>query len=224
MIDEIVPSVVSAVETFGDPACAFLYPEEEAFLARAVEKRRREFTTGRWCARSALSRLGMPASPILPGPRGAPQWPRGIIGSITHCPGYRAAVVARTEDISGIGIDAEPNAPLPEGVGNVIAQPEELVQLGDLTDRQPDICWDRLLFSAKESVYKTWFPLMKRWLSFDEASIRIDWISGALWAKVLVPPPLPVGGLHDGFTGRWLKRGDLIVTSVVVTPSRADSS
>ncbi|MGW0200337.1 4'-phosphopantetheinyl transferase, partial [Nonomuraea sp. NPDC003201] len=70
MIEKILPPWVAAEEAFGDPPDATLFPEEEAFIARAVDKRRREFTTARHCARRALDRLGLPAAPILPGERG----------------------------------------------------------------------------------------------------------------------------------------------------------
>jgi 4'-phosphopantetheinyl transferase EntD len=33
---------------------------------------------------------------------------------------------------------------------------------------------DRLLFSAKEAVYKAWLPLVGEWLDHQEAEIVID--------------------------------------------------
>ena len=113
MLEQILPPAVAVVETFGDLPGATLFPEEEAAIARAVPKRRREFATGRGCARAALNRLGEPPVPILRGPQGAPLWPAGVVGSITHCDGYRAAAVARTSDIATVGLDAEPDKPLP---------------------------------------------------------------------------------------------------------------
>ncbi|HEY6480768.1 MAG TPA: 4'-phosphopantetheinyl transferase, partial [Streptosporangiaceae bacterium] len=113
MIEEILPPSVAAAEEFGDRPDAVLFPEEEAVIGRAIEKRRREFTTARACARAALARLGQPPVAILPGERGAPGWPPGIVGSITHCAGYRAAAVARVSQVLAIGLDAEPDLPLP---------------------------------------------------------------------------------------------------------------
>jgi 4'-phosphopantetheinyl transferase EntD len=43
-----------------------------------------------------------------------------------------------------------------------------------LAASDPGTCWDRLVFCAKEAVYKTWFPLAERWLGFDEADVTID--------------------------------------------------
>ena len=141
----------------------------------AVDRRRAEFATVRSCARTALAKLGVPPAPILPGERGAPQWPAGVVGSMTHCDGYRAAVLARREQAASIGVDAEPHAPLPDGVLRLVARPEELDQLQRLAECcEPEQHWDRLLFTMKESVYKAWFPLTGRWLDFQQASVRID--------------------------------------------------
>jgi 4'-phosphopantetheinyl transferase EntD len=96
VIEDILPAQAAAVQAFGDLPGATLFPEEKTFIAKAVDKRRREFTTARGCARAALAALGLPPAPIVPGPRGAPQWPTGVVGSITHCAGYCAWALART--------------------------------------------------------------------------------------------------------------------------------
>lgn len=68
MIERILPAPVASAEVFGDDPAATLLPGERAIIARAVESRRREFTTARGCARSALAGLGLPPVPVLPGP------------------------------------------------------------------------------------------------------------------------------------------------------------
>jgi 4'-phosphopantetheinyl transferase EntD len=191
---------------------AVLFPEEEALLAKAVDKRRREFSTGRACARGALAALGVPRAPILRGERGAPQWPPGIVGSITHCAGYRAAAVAWERDVATIGLDAEPDEALPAGVLDRVSLPDERTRLRGLAAAAPGTCWDRLLFSAKESVYKAWFPLARRWLGFEDADITINAEDGTFGARLLVPASA-VGAL-DGFTGQWLACDGLILTAV----------
>ncbi|WP_442812969.1 hypothetical protein OG930_28490 [Streptomyces sp. NBC_01799] len=50
----------------------------------------------------------MPTAPIPPSPFGAPVRPPGVVGSITHCTGYRAAAVALRARVLSVGIDAEP--------------------------------------------------------------------------------------------------------------------
>lgn len=105
MIETLLPASAVAVEAFADVPGEAPYPGEEDLVAKAVEGRRREFITARRCARSALATLGSPASgPIRPGPRREPLWPTGVVGSITHCAGYRAAAVAQRNSLASIGI------------------------------------------------------------------------------------------------------------------------
>lgn len=210
MIESILPSWVASAEAFHDPADAVLFPEEERVIARAVDKRRREFTTARHCARQAMARLGLPQVPILPGERGAPGWPDGVVGAITHCAGYRAAAVS-LEALS-VGIDAEPHEPLPDGVLAAIALDEERSALERLGG---SVHWDRLLFCAKEAVYKAWFPLARRWLGFEDAAIALH-PSGTFTARLLVPGPTVHGAELTGFTGRWLCANRLVVTTIAV--------
>jgi 4'-phosphopantetheinyl transferase EntD len=216
VLEQILPPGVVVVETFQDEPRAALFPEEEAVVARAVDKRRREFSSGRACAHAALARLGVPPAPLLPGLRGAPRWPDGVTGSITHCPGYRAAGVARTRDVAGLGLDAEPNESLPDGVLAVIARDGERARIGRLEATERGVSWGRLLFSAKESVYKAWFPLAGRWLGFDQAEITIGALDGTFTARLLVPGPLVAGSPLTAMHGRWLADRGLVATAVVV--------
>jgi 4'-phosphopantetheinyl transferase EntD len=217
MIEKILPSRVASFESFGDDPAAVLFPQERAVVARASGSRQREFATARACARVAMSRLGLPEAAVLPGLWGAPQWPEGVIGSITHCAGYRAAAVARKRDVVSLGVDAEPNEALPDhDMIELVALARERVRLGELAARIPHISWDRLLFSAKESVYKTWFPLARRWLGFESADIVIDPHAGTFTARLLVPGPLVAGVPLSRLDGRWLAGHGFLVTSVVV--------
>ncbi|HEY2237807.1 MAG TPA: 4'-phosphopantetheinyl transferase superfamily protein [Streptosporangiaceae bacterium] len=211
VIGAILPPAVAAEEAFGDDPAARLFPDEAAAVARAVDTRRREFTTGRACARAALARLGLPAAPIPRGERGAPQWPSGVVGSITHCAGYRACAVAHRRDVVTIGLDAEPHGPLPDGVLNVVARPEEQDQLARLAAIRPAVHWDRLLFSAKESVYKAWFPLTGQWLGFSDASLEFSPAGDQFTARILLDAT-PI----EFFEGRWLVDHGLVATAIAV--------
>jgi len=222
MLEWILPAAVAVAARRDDDLGASLYPEEEAIVARAVEKRRREFATARACARTALARLGVPACPIPAGSRGAPRWPVGIVGSITHCDGYRASAVARRTDFATIGVDAEPNVALPGEVLGDIALPQEQAQLLALAGQEPRVSWDRLLFSAKESVYKAWFPLAERWLGFEDAIVSIDRASGSFSARLLVPGPTQAGGELTRFSGRWLVRDRVVLTAIALPASEVD--
>jgi 4'-phosphopantetheinyl transferase EntD len=216
VIEGILPERVVAVEARHDGTDVRLFPEEEAILGQAVEKRRREFTTARACARTALEGLGLPAAPILTGERGEPLWPSGVIGSLTHCDGYRACALARSSEMVTVGIDAEPNAALPDGLLTNIARPEELPSLRGLARDSPEVHWDRLLFSAKESVYKAWFPLAKRWLGFEEATIVIDREQRVFSTRLLVPGPQLADRQLTDFSGRWLVRDGLVLTAIAL--------
>jgi 4'-phosphopantetheinyl transferase EntD len=216
VIGEILPEVVAFAEAFADPPDVVLFPEEEALLVRAVEKRRREFGTARHCARVALGALGVPPAPILPGEAGAPQWPPGVVGSITHCAGYRAAAVARAHQVLTIGIDAEPDQSLTAEVLALVSRPAERDRLAGLAAAAPGVCWDRLLFSAKESVYKAWFPLARRWLGFADADITINAADGTFAARLLVSAPVVDGAPLAGLAGRWLARDGMLLTAIAV--------
>jgi 4'-phosphopantetheinyl transferase EntD len=223
LIEELLPDTVVTVEAYGDeePPNAALYPEEEAVVAKAVGKRRREFAVVRSCARRAMEKLGVPPQPILPGDRGAPGWPAGLAGSMTHCDGYGAAALVRAADLASLGIDAEPHQTLPEGILPAVALPAEADRLRRLAGDHPGIHWDRLLFSAKESVYKAWFPLTGKWLDFTEADIDVfadagDRHSGGFRARLLVPGPVVGDRRIDLFEGRWTVRRGLVATAVSV--------
>jgi 4'-phosphopantetheinyl transferase EntD len=217
VIEQILPAGVVAIEAWRDELEAELFPEEELVLGRAVEKRRREFTTARACARVALEKLGFPPGSIPTGERGEPCWPREVVGSITHCEGYRACAVARSSEIATVGIDAEPNAALPQGLLADIARPEELPALRRLEVERPQVHWDRLLFSAKESVYKAWFPLARRWLGFEDAVLTIDPHAGTFTARLLVPGPALSNGPLCGFEGKWTACDGIVATAIAVS-------
>jgi 4'-phosphopantetheinyl transferase EntD len=214
VLAEVVTEHVAFVEAFGDIPGATLYPGEAAAIALAVEKRRQEFATARACARSALATLGVPAGPVDRGPGGAPVWPTGIVGSITHCDGYRAAAVARADDVRTLAIDAEPNLPLPDGVLG------EISCIAERTALPPSghVCWDRLLFSAKECVYKACFPLAGRWLDFEDVTVHIDAVARSFCARIRVPIRDSAGQEIAGFAGRWTVDAGLLATAIVWRP------
>jgi enterobactin synthetase component D / holo-[acyl-carrier protein] synthase len=216
VIEKILPGAIASADAFADPSDAALFPEEEELVAGAVQKRRREFATARDCARRALGSLGVAPGPILRGERGAPQWPAGIVGSITHCAGYRAAAVAQAGQVLTIGLDAEPAESLPGEVLGLVTRPGERDRLRDLARDVPGVCWDTLLFSAKESVYKAWFPLARRWLGFGDADITINAVNGTFEARLLIEAPASSGVPDDGFSGRWLARDGLLLTAITV--------
>ncbi|HEX4700719.1 MAG TPA: 4'-phosphopantetheinyl transferase superfamily protein [Pseudonocardiaceae bacterium] len=214
MLAELLPPDVVAVDIIGDDPDVHLLPEEQHLVAKAVEKRRREVTSARTCARRALTRLGIAAAPILKGPKGEPLWPAGVVGSITHTTGYYAAAVAYASKIRSIGVDAEVHGVLPDGVLGHVAYGPELDWLAGRD--HSTVWWDRLLFSAKESVYKAWFPLTGRWLGFEDAMITIDPDDHTFHAKILVDGTTHTGAPLAAMSGRWLVRDGLVLTAITV--------
>ena len=220
MIEQLLPASVAVVESFEDRPGEPVFPGEEDLVEHAVEARRREFVTARRCAREAFAKLGHAPAPIRFGPMREPQWPAGLVGSITHTTGFRAAAVAPQSVLAAVGIDTEHNEPLPEGVEELITVPGEPEMLAALARAFPVTHWGRLLFSAKESIYKAWYPLTGRWLGFEDARLTID-PTGTFAAELLID-----GGRKDGerpltqLCGNFLLANGLVATAVIVPPLR----
>jgi 4'-phosphopantetheinyl transferase EntD len=65
------------------------------------------------------------------------------------------------------------------------------------------VCWDRLLFSAKEAVGKLWYPLTGHWPGPGQLVVFAD-PGGAFDVQVA----------GSRLTGRWLARGGLVMTAI----------
>jgi 4'-phosphopantetheinyl transferase EntD len=208
---------LASAELYTDPPGLAALPEEEPLIARSVTKRRNEFITVRHCARIAMSELGVPPVPILKGDKGEPCWPDGVVGSLTHCAGYRGAVVARSTAVRSVGVDAEPHDVLPDGVLDAITLPEERHEIAALPE---GLHWDRILFCAKEATYKAWYPLTKRWLGFEDAHIVFDvdagGTTGDFLSKILIDGAALSGPPLTALPGRWSVDQDLVLTAIVL--------
>jgi len=220
LIAGLLPPAAAAAESAGDPPDAGpgLFPAEEAVMRTAGPRRRAEFAAGRWCAREALARLGVPAAPILPGPAGEPCWPAGVLGSITHCPGYRACAMARAADLAAIGIDAEPDQDLPGDLAEVVATPAEMAWIRGRAASGDVVHWTRLVFAAKEAAGKAWYPLTGRWPERGELAVSAD-EAGTLTVRLPGAGP----GRPGAMTGRWLAGDGLIITAVAAPAQRLGS-
>lgn len=217
LMSAVVPDTVAAAELYSDPPDLTPLADEEPLIARSVVKRRNEFITVRHCARQALSQLGVSASPILKGDKGEPQWPDGVVGSLTHCDGYRGAVVGRMGDVRSVGIDAEPHGVLPDGVLDAVSLPAERRELATMPG---ELHWDRILFCAKEATYKAWYPLTQRWLGFEDAHITFDvdagGTTGQFVSQILIDPTALSGPPLTVLRGRWSVQDGLALTAIVL--------
>ncbi len=171
---------------------------EAAIVARAVESRRQEFGVGRACARRALGRLGIAVHTIGSHPERDPVWPDGVVGSITHTVDssgrLRCAVaVASATVAAGIGIDAEPATPLDAELMTLVCRPGEVAP-GDAEAA-------KIVFCAKEALYKAIFPLTRRFLEFSDVETMVSLPTGTFLARAVTDaggPRFPEGHSVEG--------------------------
>jgi 4'-phosphopantetheinyl transferase EntD len=169
---------VAAVELYFDDLdlTSHLREHEASQVSGALRMRQLEFAAGRWCARHALARLELKVEELVNGPDRAPQWPDGVVGSISHCAKPRAravAVVARSGPIGGVGVDIEDASPLQSDIFDRVVSAVERRRLTTV-DTATRMRTGKLIFSAKESYYKSVYPSVKRLVDFDEVDIEFD--------------------------------------------------
>lgn len=222
MIASLFPDGVVTVRATAEMAREALHPEESARAQRMGEKRRREYALGRTCARRALAELGIEGFALLNGEKREPLWPDGVVGSLTHSRGFCAAAVAPRGAVVGIGLDAEPAEPLAGRLLDRVCSPEEKARLEALPN--PSACgWGIVLFSAKEALYKCYFPLARSFLGFRDAEIRLDPDSASFTARLLrdaVPSALGA----RAFRGRYRVEDAHVVTAVTLTAAECDAA
>lgn len=206
---QLFPDGVVCVECSPLPEGLGLHPLEAAAVSRANARRRREFATGRWLARKALTQLGFPDGPLPVGSDRAPLWPVGSVGSISHTDDYCVAVVATNPPYRSLGIDAEPAIPLEESLWTSICTTAEL----DWLNEQPPgtrglLC--HLLFAIKEAVYKYQAPISRSLLEFHDVQVAVDRGTPGFRAVITRDgvPGFPAG---VEITGRFLMSGGLIL-------------
>lgn len=208
-----LPSSVIAVEAIGAVEPDVLFTDELTHIVGAGARRRAEFSRARSCAHRALAQLGEQPVAIPRGPQREPIWPVGAVGSITHCAEYCCAAVARSNEWAAIGIDAEVLKELETGVQENIMTAAERRQLQTL-DRS--IAWSCVLFSAKEAVFKAWYPRTRRWLNFRDVQLRFDTAHTRFEANLLIEEPCFNGGLLPLVSGRYCIDERRVFTAVCI--------
>lgn len=192
---------VMAIGASPDP-----WPEEASAMTAAVEHRRLEFAAGRAAARAALVAAGLPAAAIPVGEDRAPIWPEGSVGSITHGEEYALAVAAPGGLVQGLGIDVEPDSPLPDDVLSEICDGEECVWIAGQVE---PLRWARLIFAAKEAAFKCQYPESRTIFGFDVMTVRVDPEASALTATFTrAVPPFAAGQVLQG---RFVRTAGMII-------------
>lgn len=144
-----------------------LLTEEAAAFAGSVVKVRRASGAARIVARQLLRQFGHPPCALPKGAAGAPVWPAGIIGSMAHDSRIAVAAVGMRADVGALGVDIEPAEPLPSELLDLVATPQEQLKLAH------DAYRGRLLFVAKEAVYKAVYPLDRMFLEHHDVEINL---------------------------------------------------
>ncbi|MFL6798165.1 MAG: 4'-phosphopantetheinyl transferase [Xanthobacteraceae bacterium] len=167
MTDLRVPGVLIGQRAIAAGDERRLLPAELPMLARSVEKVRRASGAARALARELLVPLGHEGWPILKAQAGAPIWPPGIVGSLAHDDKIAMAALARRDDVAGLGIDVEPAEMLPADVLELVTTAQERRRISD------DPCGGRLIFVAKEAVYKAVYPLDRIFLEHHDVEVSL---------------------------------------------------
>jgi 4'-phosphopantetheinyl transferase EntD len=211
----LLPAAVEVVVLDARSEAALTDAERES-LAASVEQDGLEFGEVRWCALTALARLGLAPVALVPGPGGVPWWLQGVVGSLTHCAGYRAAAVTSTESILALGIDAVPaDASLTAQARAALVTAGERATLAELAAADPALDWTRVLLSMKETVAKCWFPLTNTRLDAEQIEV-VPSLEGTFRFRLETVGRPDVAGLVSEQSGRWSIDGDFVLTALVV--------
>jgi 4'-phosphopantetheinyl transferase EntD len=215
-IAELFPPRIRGAECSRPEEAEPLFPEEEASITRAVEKRRNEFALGRTAAREALGALGIPRGALPQNADRSVAWPDSAWGSITHTDGLCAAVAARREHAAGVGLDAELKDRVTARLWHMIATERECASLSAPTDEPKQLLRAALLFSAKEAFYKAQFCVSRSWVGFHDVETDFD-DQGGFAVRLLksVGEHFAEGTL---FTGRFAVLERHVVTGLVISP------
>lgn len=225
LLTDVLPTGAEGAECFGDLVSPGAPPDELAAVRSATAVRIAEFSTVRVLAHRAMERLApearqaLASHALVPDARGAPKWPAGIVGSLTHTGEYRAALVARARTYASIGLDAELNRDLPVEVRELICRPEERAMIETLERGDPNASWACVVFSAKESIYKAWYPLMGTWLDYDDISVRIDTKRRTFRARLMGCRGTAGSSKMARLRGAWSTSEVLTVTTAVLKAS-----
>jgi 4'-phosphopantetheinyl transferase EntD len=145
-----------------------LLPGEARSIPARQPAMRRASGAARWIAHRLLADLGIKNGALPRAPSGAPVWPDGTIGSLAHDDDMAVAAVATVGRILSLGIDVEPALPLPDDIFGIV------VTAADRTGAADPRLAGRILFAAKEAVYKAAYPLDREVLGYEDIAVDLD--------------------------------------------------
>ncbi|HET7086999.1 MAG TPA: 4'-phosphopantetheinyl transferase superfamily protein [Rhizomicrobium sp.] len=212
-------SPASAVIATPEMYRAQLWSDEKSYVQRSVEERQRQFAAGRCAARSALSHFGVKPQPLIMNSDGAPVWPSGFVGSISHCARVCAAVVGPSKCHIGMGIDVEELDSFAPEIERWICTATERSHFSQL----PKAEWWKIAFSAKEAFYKSYYPIRKLFLDFCDVVIYFEHNEpvneGTFKIEIDVDRAEPLADNIACF-GKWIVTEGLVFTAVTIQPRR----
>jgi len=146
---------------------AHLLPAEAHSIPARLPAMRRASGSARWIAHRLLARLGVDDFAVARASSGAPAWPDGMTGSLAHDDDMAVAAVAPVSRIASLGIDVEPAHPLPDDIFALVATDADIMDTVD-----PHLA-GRILFCAKEAVYKAVYPLDREILGYEDIAVDL---------------------------------------------------
>jgi 4'-phosphopantetheinyl transferase EntD len=212
------PEVAVAVLDPRQPQ-AELFPEEASAIRSAVESRRREFASGRAAARQAMTALGLAERPVPMAADRAPVWPPDVVGSISHTQSCCAVAVARGRHLRSVGLDLEDDTSLDPDLSDEICTPAEIAWLAQQAEAERGRL-AKLIFSAKECVYKFQYPLTHRLLGFHDVSVAFD-LKGSAFTVAFRDALPPLDGIR--LEGRYRRVSGLLMTGISLAAASARS-
>ena len=144
-----------------------LLPEEQHAVTTRNLEARRASGAARHLARDLMAELGHPVVAIGRGRFGQPIWPAGVVGSLAHDRVMAAAAVVSGPANVSLGIDIEPAEPLPDDALPLV------MTVGDELGTASRHLAGRILFAAKEAIYKAVHPLDGIILNHDDVVVSL---------------------------------------------------
>lgn len=147
-------------------------------LSKAVNKRQAEYFAARFCAYHALTELDAESLLVGTGDKRQPLWPKtkqqqNIVGSITHSNDSAICIVAKQSEISHLGIDIEHH------MTDKLANELKRSLINDAENKRIDSLdmtfaeGLTLIFSAKETIFKTLFYDVGEYFGFEAAEFLV---------------------------------------------------